>query len=293
MTPFSYVEMMEGFGLAEYAALPDFAPSERLAIAKPLSEATVGLFVSCGAILPHQRPFASTNDLTFRLIPRDVPVAEVGFAHPTPVRGFAEQDLNVAYPRDRMIELEAAGVIGALADQAVSMLGSITTYTELLEESAPMVAHTFKDLGVDLVLAVPFCPACHRATSLVAKSLEAHGVPTVMLTVLREMAQAFKPARPVFLDFPLGATAGRPGDPDGQREIIQAALEAGHAMDGPWHIHDLPYQFAGEDRSWEDDIRAIYAVQGKAIHRARVAEHTAHGETLAGNEQALTVACAC
>ena len=29
-----------------------------------------------------------------------------------------------------------------------------------------------------------------------------------MLTVLREMAEAFKPARPVFLDFPLGATLG-------------------------------------------------------------------------------------
>ncbi len=291
--PFSYVEMMTGFGLADYAALPDFAPTDRAPLSKPLEDATVGLFVSCGAILEHQRPFAPTNDLSFRLIPRDVPVSQVGFAHPTPVRGFAEQDLNVAYPRDRLVELEAAGVIGALAPQAVSMLGSITTYTPLLEQTAPVLAETFTEMGVDLVLAIPFCPACHRATSLIARSLEVHGLPTVMLTVLREMAEAFKPARSVFLDFPLGATAGRPGDADGQRAILRDALELGAAMDGPWSIAELPYQYAGHDRSWEDDVRAIYAETGRQIHRARVAEHADKGETLVGNEEALGIACAC
>ena len=49
------------------------------------------------------------------------------------------------------------------------MLGSITTYTALLEQTGPILAETYKELGVDLVLAIPFCPACHRATSLIAK----------------------------------------------------------------------------------------------------------------------------
>jgi hypothetical protein len=106
---FSYVAMMTELGMADFAALPDFSPSDRAPIGTPLGEATVGLFVTCGAILPHQRQFASTNDLSFRLIPREVPVAEVNFSHPTPVRGFAEQDLNVAYPRDRLVELQASG----------------------------------------------------------------------------------------------------------------------------------------------------------------------------------------
>jgi D-proline reductase (dithiol) PrdB len=290
---FSYVAMMTEFGLADFAALPDFPPSDRAPIGKPLGEATVGLFVTCGAILAHQRPFASTNDLSFRLIPREVAVADVDFSHPTPVRGFAEQDLNVAYPRDRLVDLEGAGVIGTLAPNAISMLGSITTYTALLEQTAPVVAQTFAEMGADLVLAVPFCPACHRATSLIAKSLEAHGMPTVMLTVLREIAEAFKPARPVFLDFPLGATVGRPGDAEGQRAILRDTLEIGVALDGPWRVTELPHQFSGDDRSWEDDVRAIYAETGRAIHRARVAEHVANGETLVGNEKVLTIACAC
>lgn len=283
-----------GSAWPEYAELPDFAPATPAPLRAPLGKATLGLFVSCGTRTVNQRPFAPLNDLTFRLVPRDVPVADVTFEHPTPVRGYAVEDLNVAYPRDRLVELEAEGVFGRLAENTVSMLGSITTYTELLEQTVPVVADVFEDQGVDIVLLVPFCPACHRATSLVARGLEARGLPCITLTVLREMAQAFKPARPVFLDYPLGATAGRPRDPDNQRDILRATLQKGAALSGDWRIEDLPFQFSSAgDRSWESEIHAIYEIQGKEIHRARVAEHTVTGEKLAGNEDALDIACAC
>ena len=153
--PFSYVAMMEGLGLGEYAALPNLQPTMPAVVDVPLAEATVGLFTSCGAILPHQRPFATTNDLTFRLIGRDVPVAEVTFAHPTPVRGFAEQDLNVAYPRDRLVELEAAGTIGRFAQTSVSLVGSITRYGDLLEQTVPRIYDELAKQNVDFALLVP------------------------------------------------------------------------------------------------------------------------------------------
>lgn len=293
--PFSYVEMMTGFGLAEYARLPDFEPAERAPLGRPLADATLGLFTSVGALLPTHRSFDPLNDLTFRLLPREVPSSELRFEHPSPIRGYAVEDLNVAYPRDRLVELEEEGTFGRLAPKAVSMLGSITTYTELLDRTVPGMVDVFKDMGVDVVLMVPFCPACHRATSMIARRLEAHGVPTIMLTVLREMAEAFKPARPVFLDYPLGATAGRPDDPDNQRDILRATLEAGQAMQGAeWRIHDLPFQWAPDgNRDWEDEIREIYAVTGKEIHRARVQEHIAQGEVLAGREDSVRTSCAC
>ena len=49
--PFSYVEMMTGFGLEEYARLPDFEPVERVPLSRPLADATLGLFTSVGALL--------------------------------------------------------------------------------------------------------------------------------------------------------------------------------------------------------------------------------------------------
>lgn len=271
-----------------------FDPVEAAPFPKRLSEARIGCFTSCGAYLPTQRPFAELNDLTFRLLGREIAVEGVDFAHPTPVRGFAEQDLNVAYPRDRLIELEQEGFIGELAPKAVSMLGSITTYTALLERTAPGVAEAFQDQGVDLVLLVPFCPACHRATALLARALEGRGVPCVMLTVLREMAEAFKPARPVFLDFPLGATVGKPNEPKLQRDILRATLAAAAQNADGWRIHDLPFSFSPDgNRDWETDVRRIYAEHGRQIHRARVAEHTETGERLAGREEELNIACAC
>lgn len=292
--PFSYVEMMEGFGLGDYAQLPSFEPTPRVPVAKPLNDSMIGLFSSCGVRTPTQRPFAPQNDLTFRMLSRDIPVSDLTFEHPTPVRGFAEQDLNVAYPRDRLVELENEGHIGRLADNAVSMLGSITTYTRLVKETVPVMADVFRDQGVDLVLLIPFCPACHRATSLIARGLEGHGIPCVIITVLREMAEAFKPARPVFLDYPLGATAGRPDDPENQRAILRAALSLGAELDGDWRIADLPFEFAPDgDRAWEDEIRRIYAITGREIHRARVAAHLQDGEGLVGRERELGIACAC
>ena len=56
-------------------------------------------------------------------------------AHKTPVRVWAVQDINVAFPRDRFVELEAEGTIGQLAPRSVSMVGSITKYTELIQKT--------------------------------------------------------------------------------------------------------------------------------------------------------------
>jgi D-proline reductase (dithiol) PrdB len=291
--PFSYVEMMTAMGLGDYAELPLFEPIAPAPLAKPIAESRVGVFTSCGALRPGQRAFEPQNDLTFRLLPREIAVAELTFAHPTPVRGFAVEDLNVAYPRDRLIEMEAAGMIGELAPRAVSMLGSITRYSELLEQTAPVVAETFSEQAVDVVLLVPFCPACHRATALMARGLEARGIPCVYLSVLREMAEAFRPARPVFLDFPLGATVGRPNDPELQRAILHETFAAAERLPADGTIHELPFQWSGDDRSWEDEVRAIYAETGREIHRRRVAAHIADGERLAGREAQLNISCAC
>jgi D-proline reductase (dithiol) PrdB len=77
---------------------------------------------------------AETNDLSYRLIDRSVPYSELIVAHQTPVRVWALEDLNVAFPLERLVELEAEGTIGRLASRAVSMVGSITTFTALLQK---------------------------------------------------------------------------------------------------------------------------------------------------------------
>jgi D-proline reductase (dithiol) PrdB len=123
---------------------------------KPISQSTIGIFTSAGIQLRHEPLLSETNDLSYRLIDRETPYSELTVAHQTPVRRWAIEDLNVAFPRDRLIELEAEGAIAKLAPKAVSMVGSISRYSELIRSTVPRIKAEFAGQGVDLVLLVPF-----------------------------------------------------------------------------------------------------------------------------------------
>jgi D-proline reductase (dithiol) PrdB len=99
---------------------------------------------------------AETNDLSYRLIDRATSFSELVIAHQTPVRIWALDDLNVVYPKDRLVELETEGVIGRLAPKAVSMVGSITKFSELLQKTVPAIKEEFDAQGVDFVFLFPF-----------------------------------------------------------------------------------------------------------------------------------------
>jgi D-proline reductase (dithiol) PrdB len=110
----------------------------------------------------------------------------------------------VAFPRHRMAELEAEGTIGALAPEAVSIPGSITKWDQLATDTAPRIRAEFTRQNVDLVLVVPFCPQCHQATAVLAPTLEARGLPTLM-TTLRDISEAYQPPRTALVDYPIGS----------------------------------------------------------------------------------------
>jgi len=155
--PFSYVEFMTRLMAPQpYPTPPNFPPPKLTPLRKRISQSTIGIFTSAGVQMLDDEPLAETNDLSFRLIPRDAPASEMVVAHRTPVRVWAVQDVNVAFPRDRLIELEAEGTIGRLAPQSVSMIGSITKFTELIENTVPAIQKEFESQGVDLVFLFPF-----------------------------------------------------------------------------------------------------------------------------------------
>jgi len=58
----------------------------------------------------------------------------------------------------------------------------------------------------------------------VAAELERQGISTVALQLLRFVAETVRPPRALFVPFPHGYPLGRPGDADGQRAVIEAAL---------------------------------------------------------------------
>lgn len=155
--PFSYIQFMTDLMAPKpYPRQPDFEPPRLTPLDKPIAQSTIGIFTSAGIQLRGDRPLAETNDLSYRLIDRAVPYSELTVAHQTPVRAWALEDLNVAFPRERLVELETEGGIGRLAPQAVSMVGSITAFTELLQKTVPAIQREFEEQGVDLVFLFPF-----------------------------------------------------------------------------------------------------------------------------------------
>jgi len=155
--PFSYVEFMtELMAPKPYPRQPEFGPPKLTPLRKPIRESTVGIFTSAGIQMRADKPLAETNDLSYRLIDRAVPYSELTVAHQTPVRVWALEDLNVAFPRERLVDLEAEGVIGRLAPPAISMVGSITMFSQLLQKTVPAIQKELEEQGVDLLFLFPF-----------------------------------------------------------------------------------------------------------------------------------------
>jgi D-proline reductase (dithiol) PrdB len=277
--------------LGKAAALPQFDAPPMMPVQQPVSELTIGLLVSLGARVPRQEPYQRTNDLSYRLIPRSVPSEQIVFDHATPARFWADEDLNVAFPRDRMAELEADGSIGALALQAISILGSITKWDELATELAPRIRDEFTRQNVDLVLVVPFCPQCHQAIAVLARALEARGLPTLTLSTLRDISEAYRPPRTALVEYPIGAPCGRVGDPEHQRATLCDALTCPLDTTTPQlHTVDLSYQADGS-RDWIETTLAAY----RANIVASQENIRSHGnyESLAGQERQFTIRCNC
>jgi len=84
--------------------------------------------------------------------------------------------------------------------------------------------------------------------SLVARYLEEHGLPTVMIANARDIVEHCGVARMVFVDFPLGNPCGEPYKLDQQRAIFRQALNLLETADGPRTTVEAPFVWpAGDD----------------------------------------------
>jgi len=86
---------------------------------------------------------------------------------------------------------------------------------------------------------------------LIGREIERAGVPTLAMTSAWDITLAVGTPRAAYVHHPLGHQTGAPGDPEGQRAIVRAALEAGVALRGPGEIVRLPFRWTS-DPGWEE-----------------------------------------
>jgi hypothetical protein len=87
---------------------------------------------------------------------------------------------------------------------------------------------------------------------LIARHLEAIGIPTLCMGSALDIMEAANPPRAVFTDYPLGHTTGMPGDPKDQYEITRIGLEAFESIQQPGTILKLDREWT-LDSNWKDD----------------------------------------
>ncbi len=141
-----------------YGEIPWAAPS------KPLAESRVALLSSAGLSVVGDPPFDMDGerrqplwgDPSWRRIGVDATAATVEVNHLHIKTDYIREDLNVALPLERLRELVEDGVVGAVADTHYSTMGYQGADTGVLEnQSAPEIARSLLDEGVDLLLLAP------------------------------------------------------------------------------------------------------------------------------------------
>jgi len=121
---------------------------------KPLNECRVAIISTAGLHRRGDRPFRP-GDGSYRVIAGETPGSELVMSHISvnfDRTGF-QQDLNVAFPIDRLRELVADGTVGSMSAVHYSFMGAFPPAAAELH--AQHLAGLLKGDKVDAVLLVP------------------------------------------------------------------------------------------------------------------------------------------
>jgi D-proline reductase (dithiol) PrdB len=92
--------------------------------------------------------------------------------------------------------------------------------------------------------------------SLVARYLEADGIPTVIMGCAKDIVEGCGVPRFLFSDFPLGNSAGRPFDLESQASTLELALRVLESAPAARTTVQSPQRW-GDDASWKRDYNNL------------------------------------
>ena len=78
---------------------------------------------------------------------------------------------------------------------------------------------------------------------LVARVLEASGIPTATLSMIPELTRAVGVPRLAGIGYPMARPFGRPHDTEGQRAVLRATLDLLAHASGPDTYVELPFEW--------------------------------------------------
>ncbi len=209
-----------------------------------LPDTTVALVTTGGLHLRGDAPFRSAEsrlgDTSFRVVPLGARPGQLVLDAVYVDQKYTAGDPECALPLRALEALHLAGVIGPPAARHYSFVGGIVRPYPGLGESAELLRRSLREDGVGTVVLLPTCSLCVQTVCLLAREIEASGIPTVTLTLIPELSDFVGAPRALAVKFPFGAPAGDPGNEELHRQVLARALElaasavqAGERQDAP------------------------------------------------------------
>ncbi len=177
------------------------------------------------------------------------------------------EETNAWFPLPALRRAEQRGRIGAVAAR---FHGAPTNRSQrhTIDVDAPEILARCREDGVDAAVLVPNCPVCHQTIGLVARHLEANGIPTVIIGAAKDIVEHCGVPRFVFSDFPLGNAAGRPHDVESQAFTLELALQLLELAPAPRTTVQSPLRWA-QGVEWKRDYLALDRMPPEEVARRR------------------------
>jgi D-proline reductase (dithiol) PrdB len=264
----------EAYRWAHFADVP-FTP-----LRKPLSACRIGLVTTAALYDPargDQGPGAAYNAAAkfHRAYAHSIEGnPDVRISHVTYDRTHTTaEDSGSWFP---LAQLKRAATEGRIGSVAPRFYGAPTTRSQrtTLEQDAPDILAFLCADKVDAAVLVPNCPVCHQTISLVARHLEAAGIPTVIMGCAKDIVEHAGVPRFLFSDLPLGNAAGKPRDVSSQAATLDLALNLLEDATAPRTTVQSPQRWSN-DPSWKRDFDNIEALSPADLAYLR-AEHEQH-----------------
>ncbi len=178
-------------------------------------------------------------------------------------------DPGTYFPLPALRQLVANGRLGALTAR---FHGAPTNRSQRVtrEADAPEIVARCKADGADAAILVPNCPVCHQTVSLIARVLEASGIPTVVMGCAKDIVERVGVPRFLFSDFPLGNAAGKPGDAQSQAFTLDLALKLLEAAPAARTTVQSPLLWS-ESADWKFDYSNVDRLTPQEIAERRAA----------------------
>lgn len=175
-------------------------------------------------------------------------------------------DQNCWFPLPALKRAAAAGRIGAVGPR---VHGAPTNRSQrhTLEVDAPAVLARLREDGADAAVLVANCPVCHQTLTLIARTLEAAGVATVVVGAAKDIVARAGAPRFLFSDLPLGNAAGLPHDAASQDLVVEMALSLLEDAVAPRTTVQTPLRWPAAD--WKADYMNLSVLTPEEIARRR------------------------